>query len=67
MRMTTTTRQHPKVAQLQERLAEARSRDDAQAQRDLLAQLVRIEIRELNAAQIAAQADYIATQCESRA
>lgn len=64
--MTTTTPQHPKVAQLQQRLAEARKRGDAEAQRELLAQLVRIEIRHLSAAQIAAQAEYIATQCDSR-
>lgn len=57
-------RQHPKVAVLQQRMAEARARGDADAQRELLAQIMRIEIRELSPAQIAAQAEHIARQCE---
>jgi len=59
-----TPSQHPKVAVLQQRLAEARSRGDDAALRDTLAQLRRIEIRELNAEQMNAQAQYIAGQCE---
>jgi hypothetical protein len=61
-----TPHQHPKVAVLQQRLEEARSRGDDSTQRDTLAQLRRIEIRELSADQLDAQAQYIAGQCEGR-
>jgi len=59
-----TLRQHPKVAFLQQRMAQARARGDADAQRELLAQIMRIEIRELSPEQVAAQAEHIARQCE---
>lgn len=63
----TQPRQHPKVAQLQQRMEDARRRGDSGALHDAQAQLRRIEIRDLSPEQVSAQADYIARQCEERA
>jgi|KBSMisStaDraftv2_1062788.scaffolds.fasta_scaffold4391823_1 hypothetical protein len=59
-----TKRQHPTVALLQKRLDEARNRGDEEAASEIRAQLMRIEIRELSAKQLAAQAQHIAAQCD---
>jgi len=63
---TMTKRQHSTVTLLQQRLDEARERGDAEAFSEIRTQLVRIEIRELSPAELAAQAQHIAAQCGQR-